>query len=647
MKKNILLSKSLVRLLLLALLPAISSCGSEGNDMNTSLIPILSGKSYGYINLEGVYMINPQFDEAGEFFDRRALVRKGNLYGYIDEKGTYVIPPKYVSATPFSEGVAWTVEADGAPTLIDTDGNTQLVAKDAEKVWVFTEGMAKVLTTKSDNSKVYGFLDRKGQFAITPQFDQAYPFSDGMANVRIGKNSGYVDKKGRMEISDSIMKCVSSFFRGYAIVENGNDDYGLIDSKGRLEINPQFSEIYPDGDMLIVATSGDEKNYGWCDRNGKFIINPQFRNASFFSNNDYAPVKIGNSWGYIDRKGKIVINPQFDDALSFINNKVAFVKTGDKVGIIDKDGKYVANPQFDELPRLYMLNMAYGIPATSVNYDVTTRYFNVEKAVDMVMDNVTKEGIKGITLKTPISKIIKDFNIHERNLYGSYGATNITSAELGKNLFATFSIEGDFFQDVSDGWWGTTSVLVKNATPKALHYSLQTTGLAIGKERKLFKALADRMNLKINSDKNSATGNYGRNHIWLTLNENEIRISMTPGGKNYTDVPDSTLIIEELIGNQTSAETFEGKINNKYGIVMQLLILGSDVSGTYHYTSRKSPITLSGTLDSDGSIRLEEKTGGKITGQFAGTYTPSEISGTWISADGKTRMPFVVERSNN
>ena len=131
-------------------------------------------------------------------------------------------------------------------------------------------------------------------------------------------------------------------------------------------------------------------------------------------------------------------------------------------------------------------------------------------------------------------------------------------------------------------------------------------------------------------------------HLWK-----EIRISMTPGGKNYTDVPDSTLIIEELIGNQTSAETFEGKINNKYGIVMQLLILGSDVSGTYHYTSRKSPITLSGTLDSDGSIRLEEKTGGKITGQFAGTYTPSEISGTWISADGKTRMPFVVERSNN
>ena len=69
--------------------------------MNTSLVPILSGKSYGYINLEGVYMINPQFDEAGEFFDGRALVRKGNLYGYIDEKGTYVIPPKYVSATPF------------------------------------------------------------------------------------------------------------------------------------------------------------------------------------------------------------------------------------------------------------------------------------------------------------------------------------------------------------------------------------------------------------------------------------------------------------------------------------------------------------------------------------------------------------------
>ena len=67
------------------------------------------------------------------FFDGRALVRKGNLYGYIDEKGTYVIPPKYVSATPFSEGVAWTVEADGAPTLIDTDGNTPACGKRCRK----------------------------------------------------------------------------------------------------------------------------------------------------------------------------------------------------------------------------------------------------------------------------------------------------------------------------------------------------------------------------------------------------------------------------------------------------------------------------------------------------------------------------------
>ena len=647
MMKKTVIRRILSRIFILMLLPAFGSCGS--GDMNTGLVPILSGKNYGYIDLEGNYIINPQFDYAGEFFDGRALVGKGNLYGYIDEKGTYVIPPKYVSATPFSEGVAWTVEPDGAPTLIDTDGNTLIVAKDAERVWIFTDGLAIAMTTKSDNSQAYGFLDKKGKFAIAPQFDDVSLFSEGMSKVRIGKNTGYINKEGRMVISDSVMQHLSTFIDGYAIVKNSNGDAGIIDSNGRLEINPQFSEIYHDGDLFLIATSDDKENYGWCDRKGKFVINPQFSNASIFGGNDYAPVKIGNSWGYIDRKGKIVINPQFDEALSFINNKAAFVRTGDKVGIIDREGKYVANPQFDGLPRMYILNMMYGLPRTGINYYVDTRYFNIDKAVGMVMDKVTKGGIKGITLNTPISKILKEFDINERNLYVSYGETNIDSEELGKDLIATFCIKGEFFQDVSDGWWGTTSVLVKNATPKAMLYSLQTTGLASGKEEKLFNALAEKMNLKISSDKNSAAGIYGKNHIKLSLNDNRINITMISGGKNNSEIQDSTSTTEapQQADDTASTERFEGKINNKYGIVMQLRILGSEVSGTYHYTSRNSPINLSGYLDNDGTIRLEEKTDGKITGQFAGTYNSSEISGTWISADGKTKMPFVIERSNN
>jgi hypothetical protein len=48
---------------------------------------------WGYVDKEGKYVINPQFDEAGNFEDGLAAVRVGERWGYIDPKGTYVWNP--------------------------------------------------------------------------------------------------------------------------------------------------------------------------------------------------------------------------------------------------------------------------------------------------------------------------------------------------------------------------------------------------------------------------------------------------------------------------------------------------------------------------------------------------------------------------
>ena len=62
---------------------------------------------------------------------------------------------------------------------------------------------------KPDNSGLYriningkyGFMDRFGKTDITPQFDAAYGFSEGLAAVRIGTKWGYIDKKGVVVIT--------------------------------------------------------------------------------------------------------------------------------------------------------------------------------------------------------------------------------------------------------------------------------------------------------------------------------------------------------------------------------------------------------------------------------------------------------------
>jgi len=88
-----------------------------------------------------------------------------------------------------------------------------------------------------------------------------------------------------------------------------------------------------------------------------------------------------------------------------------------------------------------------------------------------------------------------------------------------------------------------------------------------------------------------------------------------------------------------------GTINNKYEIVMDLTIEpGGAVKGSYFYKTQKKNIELAGTR-SGPHIRLEERDAHGIrTAQFEGDVIADGkgIQGNWSTADGKTRLPFVL-----
>ena len=59
------------------------------------------GDKWGFIDTKGQYVINPQFDNAGEFSEGLAPVEIGGKYGFIDTKGQYVINPQFDNAGEF------------------------------------------------------------------------------------------------------------------------------------------------------------------------------------------------------------------------------------------------------------------------------------------------------------------------------------------------------------------------------------------------------------------------------------------------------------------------------------------------------------------------------------------------------------------
>ena len=74
--------------------------------------------------------------------------------------------------------------ATGKWGFIDKDEKVAIQQK-FEDATPFTEGLAG------------GYIFKTGQMAIRPQYDGAYPFHDGLAMVKIGRSTGYIDKTGR------------------------------------------------------------------------------------------------------------------------------------------------------------------------------------------------------------------------------------------------------------------------------------------------------------------------------------------------------------------------------------------------------------------------------------------------------------------
>lgn len=332
---------SIISLLLLSGCNVVDTVtGKDDDKSETTLHPILLNGKWGYINNDGNIEIEPSYDEAREFSDGFAAVRIGTNWGYVSvESKTLAIPANFSVAGDFS--------GDLAPAQLP--------------------------------GQTYGFINTSGEFAISPQFDFAAAFSEGLAAVRLDGLWGYVSSSGDIAI-ELTFSDARPFSEDRAAVETFNS-WVYIDPSGQEVINPNFQITdageFSDGLAPIQTTEG----WGYLDKNGSPVITPSFENAGSFSqglawvlDDDYigfinqsgemvipaqftevkpfsenmSAVRLSGDWFYISRNnGIIVINDPFDEAESF-NNGIARVQLGDgdnpRFGYVDKDGEYIWYP---------------------------------------------------------------------------------------------------------------------------------------------------------------------------------------------------------------------------------------------------------------------------------------------------------------
>ena len=436
--------------LLLLLGLVLAACGdgkSGGNNADMSLIPVKTGGKWGYIDHEGQYAINPQFDYAAVFREGRAVIgqeREGQmLYGFIDKEGNAAIPAQYLNATGFSDGVAWTVAEGGAPTAIAPDGSALFTLKQAREAYAYSEGLAWVIELHDDTLLHCTFYDTEGRKAIDLTGLEGDPwaaggFSCGRFPVkdRSGRY-GYIDREGKLAIPCQFDAAEPFGSNGLAIVKTG-DKRGIIDRDGKYRINPQFNIIVPYGGSSVVRIG--EGKWGYVDEEGKFLINPQFERALPFVGGDLAAATSdGELWGYIDREGKWAINPQFEAAFPFLGDIAPVSSSGDAWGFIGKDGKYCVNPQFEDLRIEYDYIQAFE--------SVSSKYFDAEGTAARIVRKLEGGRLEGLDLATMTAGQFQDkFGLEGRNVQ------TYPPVQSGDCAYY-WRIEGDLLRQEGGGWW--------------------------------------------------------------------------------------------------------------------------------------------------------------------------------------------------
>ena len=89
----------------------------------------------------------------------------------------------------------------------------------------------------------WGFVGRDGKIVIEPKYDEVHDFTDGIAAVRQGSKSFFIDKTGRVPfLLPNNITDIGMFNKGLAPVKI-DGKWGFIDTKGTVVIPPAYNEV--------------------------------------------------------------------------------------------------------------------------------------------------------------------------------------------------------------------------------------------------------------------------------------------------------------------------------------------------------------------------------------------------------------------
>lgn len=301
---------------------------------------------YGIINIEGNFIVEPQWDEISSLSEGFYAVKKDSLWGFINKKGAIVINPQYMEVGFFSEGVVEAANFNGEYGFIDQNGDTLIPFIYNDSFNGFENGLTDVYLDEK-----CGYINKKNEVLIPLIYDSCYPFISEVAQVHTimkdeWKVIEYLINKEGTVIPDS-----GQFSDDQLWIPKNPYPYSFKTETGRGRTNAVGDTIIPPiyeatGNFIegrsIVKLYG---KWGFYDENGNLIQEPIFDDLQHFFEG-LSLFELNNKYGFVDRNGKIVIPAKFEKGNRFFNG-LAHVEFNGKAGFINKKGAFIIPPKFE------------------------------------------------------------------------------------------------------------------------------------------------------------------------------------------------------------------------------------------------------------------------------------------------------------
>nr|WP_298993449.1 WG repeat-containing protein [uncultured Polaribacter sp.] len=202
-----------------------------------TLVPYKENDKWGFINIDGEFVIPKSYDEVKMFQNNGlAAVKIGNKWGFIDKKGNSITPIKYLGTSYFSNGLA-TVKINPYVGYINEKG-VEVIRPQYLDAFPFYGDFAVIRSWLGE----LGYINKTGEIIFSSKKFESLKLKtqEGLFGVRIKGKWGFVNAKGKQVVPNKY-EDVGSFRQGFTYAKK-KGKYGLINTKGAVVLPFEYGE---------------------------------------------------------------------------------------------------------------------------------------------------------------------------------------------------------------------------------------------------------------------------------------------------------------------------------------------------------------------------------------------------------------------